>query len=1424
MLRKQVTELEQSLETERNTVLSAKYREEGQKQTIAQLESNNDWLNNELKTKASEHTRLRKEKNQTISELRRQDEERSSMIQILERTEANLRRTLNEVSEKADERSHRIQTVQEEMVQKEQAFQVELDAVNRLAKLRENSAVTEKERSQDLSDRLEVLKKQASTEIGKLSAELETERTERDAAEAKIAELEAQVEKLEGDLANAHEREFLPGTPNKMIDGLSGISPAQDHSTVQAFAPGLSGVKGPLTKTQLYSENQQLKKELGSLKGAWDDLLRDLELKEPEIEEIRTENGRLESEIADLSSLIDLVGKERDQAVKAAKKQEGQVEAKFREAEVLRQQLRDLSSQVKMLLMEAHLCDQGQEDLGPEARAQLEGLAYGYAEDEIARGTSDTDKYISANLVTFRNLAELQEQNSKLLKITREIGERMEHEELLRQQTEAARNWEELQSKYERCKAEIKSLVIQSQSYIKERDMFRRMLSYRGQPPFDSNTQSQFGEAVNGNGNGPSAALQQAKVIDSRETSPSSKEVGDYAKLLKDMQDHFDSYRNEAATDQSTLKAQIDELSRTNSELRGEAIRSNSQVTLAHERYEMLQANYALLKSENSELQKRSQIFYEGAAKQDLRIQQATEDLIEARGLVDSMRSELANLKAEKDLWKTVEKRLNGDNESLMNERARLNSLSVSLQTLLNEREHVESETRRRLQRQVESLEKDLERTTTRLNEQMEENRRYVSRREYEHEQSQKRIDDLVSTLSTIKEELAKERTTKDHLSRQVDELTIELRSAKERLDVLQSASVASYTISDRSKSFDANGVQESSISQQQNLCVRVSELQRDLDLSKKELEDVKGQVEQYKAISQTSEEELNSLNQTQEIYQQETTRLVEEKDTKLKELKQSLDDTSSDLAATNTELGELRNQEAEHDRKIERFRKQYETQIAQLKDEHDRHANAAQYYQQALKAQANIAQQAQQNYESELLKHADAAKALQAVRAEFNQMRIELVEARTSAETARLSLGQSEDTWKDSRERFEREIAELKKARQDLKVQNDHLHQQLEMLTQIQKRASNDEEQVLEGSQSIGLDNLQEVIKYLRREKEIVEVQLELSSGEARRLRQQLDYTQSQLDDARLKLNQQRRAEEQKERSSLDHSKLMETVHSLNTHREANVTLRAENRKAQASLAMRTSEMEQLRAQVDPLQAEILDLKGEREAHTVEVKLLKENVDRWQQRAQSVLQKYDRVDPAELEALRDQAKTLEAERDQLASSTKDLQNQLDIVSGQLSQSQEQGNEQLASQKARLTEQFKGRSKTLSDRIREKDAALQTAMSERTDLEGRLAGLSELQSQLDTARAERDVAVEKAASKDTAPEPTNQKEDEEGQADKGLNEQSTQAAAQAAQAMPEAAETGANEEATPGVQSELAASRARIIELEAQIVSYLLWK
>ena len=1418
-LRREVSTLEQSVQSAKAEATTAKFHEQGLQQEIEQLKRNNDWLDTELKTKSSEYTKHRKEKAAIITEVQRQNDDLSSSLAALTRTEKTLRTRLDEVGQKADDAFSRIQQLQVEAARKEEAFNVELNAANRLAELTRNSANTERQRQQELQDQLEAARDDFSREIGQITAECETEHREREAAEHRVAELEVEVEELEADRAVLQDKVSARSASPQGMNGTT--TPRQSMS--QAVSPSPAKPRGGISVTQLYSDNRSLKGQLESerrhvktLKDEIDGMMLQLETCQPQIEELQSNHARSQTEVTQMSALIDSIRKERDQAIKDARKKEGQAEAKSKEGDLLRQQLRDCSSQIKVLLMEIHLRGKGLVDISAERHLQLERLAQGQLSEDDLDDSTDTDRFISQNLVTFRSDVELQEQNSKLLKLVRELGDRMEREEAEKKRSsEAAQSFEELKQKYDRLKDEVKVTITQSQSYIRERDTFKKMLFNRNR---DQNS------SLAGSVDGDAPATPTRSVFNSVDGSPNANNLADYNKLLKEMQVHFDAYRQEAATDRSTLKQQVDSLSRSNSELRGEAARSSSQVTLAHERYTMLQENYGMLKNENTELQKRSQFFSDNAAKQEMRTQQVVEDLVEARSLADSIRSETANLKAEREFSKSIEKRLTEDNGNLLREQGRLNSLNGNLQNLLNEREHSDNEARRRLQVQLENTERELQTTKQSLAEEVEESKRTISRREFENQQNQKRIDDLVSSLNSTREELVAAKTTRDYLQTRVDELAIELRSAEERVSLLQPTPTSRSVPRGGEVPLHESPVDEDSgaLSGEQELAVQISEMKRDLDLARGELESAEVQVEQYRAISQSSEEELASMNETHDLYRQEMDRLIEEKAARIGELESRITDTSAELASTNSDLSELRTAQAENGRRLDEQKASFEAKMAQYKDEADRHAGAAHFYQEDLKAQAEIAQQAQQNYENELVKHADAAKSLQKVRGEYNLLKIEVVEMKSEADSARTSLAQNEESWLEARERYEREIADLKDGRESLNAQNGRLHKQLDdvstQIASLQKLSlkRNDEESE-SMAPSAGVENLQEVIRYLRREKEIVDFQLELSSQEGKRLKQQLDYTQAQLEETRNRLNQQRRLEEDSERATLNHNKLMETINELSTFRESNVTLRNETRQAQASLALKSRQVEDLLAQVEPLQAEVRDLKNEIETQVGEATLLKEDRERWQQRTQDILQKYDRIDPAEMEALKSKLHELETERDAIGAAKVTLQEQFDGISGQVTQAQENGNQRVTELRQKLTEQFKTKVKQLNGNVAEKDQALQMALREKNELEQRLATVQE---ELNAANINKDIQEQNAA-RATPSNNGAQSEGEEGQVDENESAKAPNVTLETLQQNSVAAEARAKEEASRSavLQEEVAAYKSRISELESQIVS-----
>ncbi|EXJ95002.1 hypothetical protein A1O1_00120 [Capronia coronata CBS 617.96] len=1332
-LRRQITTLEQSVQSANAAVASARFKEQSLQQEVEMLKKNNEWLENERKIKADEHANFRKEKNARISELSRSNEQYISEVEALRRSETSLKHRLEEQMTKFEDTLEEVQKLREEKISAEDAFRVELESVNRLAQLQAASAETAKQRVQELSAALEEAREEAAEEIGTIRAEIETEHNDRVAAEQRVAELEKSLEQLSGELEEARAR---PSTPQRPSNGSGITTPLRPGTPSGIFTPAsVSRPRTQMTMTQLFSEYKKLEAELANekrvseqLRENLDAMVEELESNKPEIEELRTDHERLQSEVVEMSSIVDKANADRDSAIKELRNCQGQLEGKSKEVQVLTQQLRDMGSEIRFLLIEQHVREQGG-NLTREEFDDLENQAKEAMSQDMAN-LSETQQLINQRLIVFKNIHELQQQNENQLKTIRNLVSELESNETKEkeQQNHAlSQELEQARAQIASYQDELRTMVAQTQSFVKERDMFRNMLTRRGHLPAQVQP-TDFSRSLPIPAGGADSLAASATGGDS-----------DYAKLLRDLQQHFDSYRQEASTDHTALKNQVDELSRKNSQLQTEMSRTLGQLTAANQRYEMLQANYNSLKAENAEIQKRSWTAMENATKQELKTQQVAEELVEARGLLDSLRRDAANLKAEKDLWKSVEKRLIDDNESLRNERSRLDQLNATLQTMINEREQTDAEGRRRLQSHSEALEAELQSVKRKLNEENEESKKAALRREYEHNQAQKRIDDLVTSLGSTKEELASAKTARDHLQARVDELTVELRSAEERLEVLTKPAEPTN---------EPNGQEESPITKEQELAVEVSELKRDLELKVSELERANEQVEVYKNISQSSEERLQELSETNDQYREETEAALAEKDAKIKELEQRIEDISSELSTTNSELSKLRDEQAEFQHRMDEQKASFEAEVERVKEEAEKNAEQAQFNLEASKIQAEIATEAQQNYENELVRHAEAAKNLHVIREEANQLRLEMVDLRTQASTYKSDLEQKAASWEDMKERYEREISDLKKRREEVVQQNNLLHGQLESVTQQITALQRDRAAMAEGDNeeateqpSAELDRLQEVITYLRREKDIVDVQYQLSLQEAKRLRQQLDFTQSQLDETRLKLDQQRRADADSERNKLEHNKLMESLNELNLYRESSVTLRAEAKQATQALAEKSKRVEELESQVQALHARVAELENLVELREGELKLSQEDRDHWQQRTQNILSKYDRVDPAELEALKEKLTSLETERDELKS-------ELDKVKVERDEAQTALQEQINSTqsavelakgdlKTRLENQFKEVLRKNRAVLGERKAELDAALSEKADLQTELDSLKE---QLATAQSQSQTA------------------------------------------------------------------------------------
>lgn len=171
--------------------------------------------------------------------------------------------------------------------------------------------------------------------------------------------------------------------------------------------------------------------------------------------------------------------------------------------------------------------------------------------------------------------------------------------------------------------------------------------------------------------------------------------------------------------------------------------------------------------------------------------------------------------------------------------------------------------------------------------------------------------------------------------------------------------------------------------------------------------------------------------------------------------------------------------------------------------------------------------------------------------------------------------------------------------------------------------------------------DELHAVIRYVRRERDVAELRLELSRQQEARMRQQLEQANRQLDEKSLELLQERQKSAESMTTASQHAELVEKVQALNLLRESNETLRRESEKYMQRATSLEQRLSEATAELSPLKEQVRVFQAEMNARDRNIKLLEEDNERWKTRNTQILQKYDRIDPAELANLKEEVEAV---------------------------------------------------------------------------------------------------------------------------------------------------------------------------------------
>uniref|UniRef100_A0A2K6L0G8 Nucleoprotein TPR n=1 Tax=Rhinopithecus bieti TaxID=61621 RepID=A0A2K6L0G8_RHIBE len=1137
-------ELQLKLDELQASDVSVKYREKRLEQEKELLHSQNTWLNTELKTKTDELLALGREKGNEILELKCNLENKKEEVSRLEEQMNEVYMTIRNMEEK---------------------FHNELNAHIKLSNLYKSAADDSEAKSNELTravDELHKLLKEAGEANKAIQDHLLEVEQSKDEMEKEMLE---KIGKLEKELENVND--LLSATKRK-----GAILSEEELAAMSPTAAAVAKIVKPGMKlTELYNayvetQDQLLLEKLENkrINKYLDEIVKEVEAKAPILKRQREEYERAQKAVASLSVKLEQAMKEIQRLQEDTDKANKQSSVLERDNQRMEIQIKDLSQQIRVLLMELE-----------EARGN-----HVIRDEEVSSADiSSSSEVISQHLVSYRNIEELQQQNQRLLVALRELGETREREE---QETTSSKITE-LQLKLESALTELEQLRKSRQhqmqlvdSIVRQRDMYRILLSQTTGVAIPLHASSLDDISLASTPKRPSTSQTVATpapvpVIESTEAIEAKA-------ALKQLQEIFENYKKEKAENEKIQNEQLEKLQEQVTDLRSQNTKISTQLDFASKRYEMLQDNVEGYRREITSLHERNQKLTATTQKQEQIINTMTQDLRGANEKLAVAEVRAENLKKEKEMLKLSEVRLSQQRESL-----------------LGILERSETETKQRLSSQIEKL-------------------------EHEISHLKKKLENEVEQRHTLTRNLDIQRD--NWIQRQIFILTQKnyLKCSKEIATLKQHLSNMEVQLASQSSQRTGKG-QPSNKEDVDDLVSQLRQTEEQVNDLKERLKTSTSNVEQYRAMVTSLEESLNKEKQvTEEVRKNIEVRLKESA-----EFQTQLEKKLMEVEKEKQELQDDKRRAIESmEQQLSELKKTLSSVQNEVQEALQRASTALSNEQQARRdcqEQAKIAVEAQNKYERELMLHAADVEALQAAKEQVSKMASVRQHLEETTQKAESQLLECKASWEERERMLKDEVSKCVCRCEDLEKQNRLLHDQIEKLSD--KVVASVKEGV-QGPLNVSLSeegkSQEQILEILR--KEIAETRFEVAQVESLRYRQRVELLERELQELQDSLNAEREKVQVANASKgllLGYQEWKKLELDILPLQEANAELSEKSGMLQAEKKLLEEDVKRWKArnqhlvsqQKDPDTEEYRKLLSEKEVHTKRIQQLTEEIGR---------------------------------------------------------------------------------------------------------------------------------------------------------------------------------------------------------------------
>ncbi|KAI0736332.1 hypothetical protein C8Q72DRAFT_803970 [Fomitopsis betulina] len=1351
--------LEGQLRELRSSETATRFKLDSLSQQLQLSQEHGERMTNDLNAKVEEFANYRRTKHAELAQLQGAHDSFAQKANTTESQLKALQAAHAAQSHQLTQALSRVQSLQGQLAEQEVTFSSEASSLKRLVEMMEAREAQAKAIVEGIEQDYAGISERAGRREAALKDEIEEQRQRAEQAEKRIEELEAVMERLDrGEFPmpsfTAEGLQGTPRTPARTPGMMSMMNATPDFlsQSIMGLSPTVAMAsrvqRNGKTFTEVYADYVRLQEDYARKSAEFDNMdrtlsavLAQIEERAPILSQQRAEYERLQQESGQLASQLSQALAERDTYAQSSEEHAQKLAKSSRENTLLQKQLDDLGRQIRVLLKE--LSRMQDPSLPSDAEFEFE---------ENLPPAENVEEVITNNLVVFRSLPQLQQQNQKLLKVVRDLGARMEAEEkdyratLEHEQSEAVREAHEaIKQLQEQLESQSKSSEVTIQAYMKERDSLRALLARQ-------NGGQTLPSIVNGDVNGNVAPV---PVSASALQVPQS----ELAKELAEVQSQFEAYKNEIGIDSHRLREEASLSQRESNQLRAALAKANAKIEFLDERHHMVQDQALVQERELNNLSKRNQDLYDQYMRIDIECNRVSEELLVATGHVEQLRNECANLRAEKKIWHSIQGRLEEENRVLAVERSHLADLMQNVQKMHNDLERSGENDRRRLENQIQMLENQTQDLRAALASERESLRHANLQKDIDVRALQSRIEKTTEEFAKTREGLVVAETSRKHLEERVEELTRQLHGNEEKLAVYERRATGVNGVATHHHNED--------MTREQQLEAEVADLRSTLKVAQVDLATARSHVQQFQEISQANETALATMNATYDEYKSST-------ETELARRTSEFNALQAQLQAVQQELAQWTQKSTDLQRTLETERVAWTNDRKILEDtiidmstserntENDRVSRESEVREQEQRARA-----AEERYSSEVLAHAEALKTISDIKDQLARARVAARENQNASETAQAKLATSEASWRQQREALDKEIAELNKRCKDLNEQNSLLHQHLESVSsqaaRIKQAADTSAPATSDADDTDAkVSELRSVVSYLRREKEIVELQLELSKQENTRLKTQVDHLSHALEDTRKALSEERERAVEAASSEAQHAELVERINQLTILRESNATLRTDCESHANRARELDAKLKQLSSELDPTREQLHLAQAELEAKNQHIRSLEDESRRWKERNAQLLSKYDRIDPAEVQSLKDEIERMKATKEEAENVVKEHEERVNQLNEKLAASEitirnQRDIGQKNNQKYRSSfEQFSTTKAQLNEQINQLQTDLQAVTAERDQLKAQPPALpvdtsreQDLTQQLEALHSEK-AALEKTLADERA--------------------------------------------------------------------------